>query len=132
MLLLTALGSLAQIRAAADELDRHDPSPADAVTWFEEAPSGSRIEIFAPTEQDAASVEAIVGAAAPELHLVHKDVPAADWVAMALDGCLRCAQGVSLSPARTRSRTSIPGAPKSGSKRVKPSAPATTARRGDA
>ena len=86
MLLLTALGSLAQIRAAADELDRHDPSPADAVTWFEESANRYRIEIFAPTEQDAASVEAIVGAAAPELHLVHKDVPAADWVAMALDG----------------------------------------------
>lgn len=86
MILLTALGPLAQIRAAADELDRHDPSPADAVTWFEEGANRFRIEIFAPTEQDAASVEAIVGAAAPELHLVHKDAPAADWVAMALDG----------------------------------------------
>lgn len=86
MLLLTALGALAQIRAAADELDRHDPSPADAVSWFEEAPNRFRIEIYAPTEQDAASVEAIVGAAAPELHLVHKDVPAADWVAMSLEG----------------------------------------------
>jgi ribosomal protein L11 methyltransferase len=86
MLLLTALGALAQIKAAADELDRHDPSPADAVSWFEEAPNRFRIEIYAPTAQDAASVEAIVGAAAPELHLVHKDVPAADWVAMALEG----------------------------------------------
>ena len=86
MLLLTALGSLAQIRAAADELDRHDPSPADAVSWFEEAPNKFRLEVYAPTEQDAASIEAIVGAAAPELHLVQKDVPAADWVAMALEG----------------------------------------------
>ncbi|MEQ1619729.1 MAG: 50S ribosomal protein L11 methyltransferase [Terricaulis sp.] len=86
MLLLTALGSLAQIRAAADELDRHDPSPADAVSWFEEAPRKFRIEIYAPTAQDVASIEAIVGAAAPELHLVHKEVPAADWVAMSLEG----------------------------------------------
>ena len=30
MLVLTALGALPQIRDAADELDRHDPSPADA------------------------------------------------------------------------------------------------------
>lgn len=86
MLLLTALGTLAQIRAAADELDRHDPSPADAVSWFEENPSKFRIEIYVPTKQDALSVEAIVGAAAPELHLTHKKVKAADWVAMSLEG----------------------------------------------
>jgi len=86
MLLLTALGTLAQIRAAADELDRHDPSPADAVSWFEENPSKFRIEIYVPTKQDALSVEAIVGAAAPELHLKHKKVKAADWVAMSLEG----------------------------------------------
>jgi ribosomal protein L11 methyltransferase len=86
MLLLTALGPFAQIRAAADELDRHDPSPADAVGWFEENPGQYRIEIYTPTKQDAASVEAIVGAAAPELHLRQKRVKAADWVAMALDG----------------------------------------------
>lgn len=86
MLLLTALGSQTQIRAAADELDRHDPSPADAVSWFEEKPGRYRIEIYVPTEQDAASVEAIVGAAAPELHLKIKKVKAADWVAMSLEG----------------------------------------------
>lgn len=86
MLLLTALGDLTQIRAAADELDRHDPSPADAVSWFEEGPGRFRLEVYAPTEQDAASVEAIVGAAAPELHLVRKELEDADWVAMALDG----------------------------------------------
>ena len=86
MILLTALGSLTQIRAAADELDRHDPSPADAVSWFEEGPNRFRIEVYAPTKQDAASVEAIVGAAAPELHLVRKRVKAADWVAMSLEG----------------------------------------------
>jgi ribosomal protein L11 methyltransferase len=86
MLVLTALGSLTQIRAAADELDRHDPSPADAVSWFEENPGKFRIEVYVPTPQDAASVEAIVGAAAPELHLTQKDVKPADWVAMALEG----------------------------------------------
>jgi ribosomal protein L11 methyltransferase len=86
MLFLTALGDLTQIKAAADELDRHDPSPADAVSWFEEAPNRFRLEVYAPTEQDAASVEAIVGAAAPELHLVRKELEDADWVAMALDG----------------------------------------------
>jgi ribosomal protein L11 methyltransferase len=86
MLLLTALGSQTQIRAAADELDRHDPSPADAVSWFEEKPGRYRIEVYVPTEQDAASVEAIVGAAAPELHLKIKKVKTADWVAMSLEG----------------------------------------------
>ncbi len=86
MLLLTALGTQNQIRAAADELDRHDPSPADAVSWFEEKPGKFRIEIYVPTQQDAHSVEAIVGAAAPELHLKIKKVKAADWVAMSLEG----------------------------------------------
>lgn len=86
MLLLTALGSLTQVRAAADELDRHDPSPADAVSWFEEGPGKFRLEIYVPTKQDAASAEAIVGAAAPELHLKQKKVKAADWVAMSLEG----------------------------------------------
>lgn len=86
MLLLTALGSLAQVRAAADELDRHDPSPADAVSWFEEAPGKYRLEVYVPTKQDAASAQAIVGAAAPELHLKQKRVKAADWVAMSLEG----------------------------------------------
>ena len=86
MLLLTALGTQNQVRAAADELDRHDPSPADAVSWFEEGPGKFRLEIYVPTKQDAASAEAIVGAAAPELHLKQKKVKAADWVAMSLEG----------------------------------------------
>lgn len=86
MLLLTAIGTLVQIRAAADELDRHDPSPADAVSWFEETPGRFRLEVYVPTKQDAASVEAIVGAASPELHLKQKKIKDADWVAMALEG----------------------------------------------
>lgn len=86
MLLLTALGPMADIKAAADELDRHDPSPADAVSWFEESPGKFRLEVYVPTKQDAASAEAIVGAAAPALHLTAKKVKPADWVAMALEG----------------------------------------------
>lgn len=86
MLLLTALGPLALIRAAADELDRHDPSPADAVSWFEESPNKFRLEVYVPTKQDAASACAIIGAAAPELHMVQKRVKARDWVAMSLEG----------------------------------------------
>ena len=86
MLLLTTLGSLTQIRAAADELDRHDPSPADSVSWFEENPGKFRLEVYVPTKQDADSARAIVGAAAPELHLVQKKIKPADWVAMALEG----------------------------------------------
>ncbi|WP_395645731.1 50S ribosomal protein L11 methyltransferase [Terricaulis sp.] len=86
MLLLTTLGTLTQIRAAADELDRHDPSPADAVSWFEEKPGKFRLEVYVPTKQDADSARAIVGAAAPELHLIQKKVKPADWVAMALEG----------------------------------------------
>jgi ribosomal protein L11 methyltransferase len=86
MLLLTTLGTLTQIRAAADELDRHDPSPADAVSWFEEKPGKFRLEVYVPTKQDGDSARAIVGAAAPELHLVGKRIKAADWVAMSLEG----------------------------------------------
>ncbi len=86
MLLLTALGTPKQIRDAADELDRHDPSPAEAVSWFEDKAGKFRIEIYAPTKQDADSARAIVGAAAPELHLVQKRIKAADWVAMSLEG----------------------------------------------
>jgi ribosomal protein L11 methyltransferase len=86
MLLLTALGTLNQVRAATDELDRHDPSPAEAVSWFEEGPGKFRLEVYVPTKQDAASAQAIVGAAAPELHLKQKRVKAADWVAMSLEG----------------------------------------------
>jgi ribosomal protein L11 methyltransferase len=86
MLLLTAIGPLAAIRAAADELDRHDPSPADAVSWFEESAHRFRLEVYVPTDQDADSARAIVGAASPELHLLQNEVAAADWVAMSLEG----------------------------------------------
>jgi ribosomal protein L11 methyltransferase len=86
MFLLTAIGPLAAIRAAADELDRHDPSPAEAVSWFEEASGRFRLEIYTPTEQDADSARAVVGAAAPDLHLHGEAAPQADWVAQSLAG----------------------------------------------
>jgi ribosomal protein L11 methyltransferase len=86
MLLLSAIGPLALIRAAADELDRHDPSPADAVSWFEEDAGRFRLEVYVPTEQDADSARAIIGCGAPELHVNISEVQPADWVAMALDG----------------------------------------------
>ena len=87
MLLLTAIGPLPQIKAAADEFDRHDPSPAEAVSWYEEEPGRFRLEIYVGGAQDAASAQAIVGAAAPELHLHHEPVDeAANWIARSLDG----------------------------------------------
>src|SRR5262245_43786592 len=87
MLLLTAIGPLPQIKAAADEFDRHDPSPADAASWYEEAPQRFRLEIYVPTEQDAQSAIAIVGAAAPELHVNSETVDeGANWIARSLEG----------------------------------------------
>jgi ribosomal protein L11 methyltransferase len=67
-------------------LDRHDPSPADAVSWFEEDAGRFRLEVYVPTEQDADSARAIIGCGAPELHVNISEVQPADWVAMALDG----------------------------------------------
>ncbi len=39
----------------------------------------TQIRVYVPTKQDAPSIEAIVGAAAPELHLKAKRVAAKDW-----------------------------------------------------
>ncbi len=87
MHLLTAIGALPQIKAAADEFDRHDPSPADAVSWYEAEPGRFRLEIYAPTDQDAASAIAIVGAAAPDLHVVSEPLDEdTDWIARSLEG----------------------------------------------
>ncbi len=87
MFLLTSVGPLPLVKAAADEFDRHDPSPADAVSWFELEPSRFRLEVYAPTEQDVESAIAIIGAAAPELHVVTEQVDEdADWIGMSLDG----------------------------------------------
>jgi len=86
MFILTALGALAEIRAAAAAFDRLDPSPADAVSWFEEGQGKFRLEVYVPTEQDDASARALIGYEAPGLHVTSAPVKDADWVAMALDG----------------------------------------------
>ncbi len=86
MRILTTTGSLAEIKAASLEFDGLDPSPADAVSWFEEAPSRFRLEVYVHSEQDEASARAVIGHAAPDLHVNAEDVRDADWVAMSLDG----------------------------------------------
>ena len=86
MLILTALGALQDIRAAAAAFDRMDPSPADAVSWFEEGAGKFRLEVYVPTEQDEASARALIGYEAPQLHVTSAPVKDADWVAMSLDG----------------------------------------------
>ncbi|MGE0047030.1 MAG: 50S ribosomal protein L11 methyltransferase, partial [Hyphomonadaceae bacterium] len=75
-----------EIKAAAQEFDGLDPSPADAVSWFEESPNRFRLEVYVHSEQDEASARAVIGHAAPDLHVNGEDVRDADWVAMALDG----------------------------------------------
>jgi ribosomal protein L11 methyltransferase len=86
MIILTALGALNEIKAAAAAFDRMDPSPAEAVSWFEEGGGKFRIEVYVPTEQDEASARALIGYEAPTLHVTSAPVVDADWVAMSLDG----------------------------------------------
>jgi ribosomal protein L11 methyltransferase len=93
MFVLSALGGLAEVRAAADAFDRLDPSPADAVTWFEESPQRFRLEVHVHSEQDAASARAVIGQAAPDLDVREGPAPEADWIAYALDGLPAVAAG---------------------------------------
>jgi ribosomal protein L11 methyltransferase len=86
MLTLTAVGPLSEIRAAASAFDTLDPSPAQAVSWFEEDAGRFRLELYVTTEQDADSARAVIGQATPSLHVNIETVKDADWVAMALDG----------------------------------------------
>jgi len=86
MRILSTSGPLAAIKAASHEFDGLDPSPADAVSWFEETPGRFRLEVYVHSEQDEESARAVIGHAAPELHVIAEDVRDADWVAMALDG----------------------------------------------
>jgi ribosomal protein L11 methyltransferase len=86
MLILTALGPLPPIKAAAAAFDGLDPSPADAVTWFEEGGGKYRLEVFLRSEQDAEAAAAVIAQVALDLHVHQKTLEDADWVAMALDG----------------------------------------------
>jgi ribosomal protein L11 methyltransferase len=86
MLILTALGPLPAVRAAAEAFDGLDPSPADAVSWFEEGAGKFRLEVYLGTELDAEAATAVVAHVAPDLHLHLAALEDADWVAMALDG----------------------------------------------
>jgi ribosomal protein L11 methyltransferase len=86
MLLVTAVGALAAVKAAADALDARDPSPADAVSWFEEGHGRFRVEAYVVDEDAAADACATIAAAAPELAPNVAALADADWVAMALDG----------------------------------------------
>ncbi len=86
MLILTALGALPAVRAAAEAFDGLDPSPADAVSWFEEGAGKFRLEVYVGTDQDADAATAVVAHVSPDLHLHLAALEDADWVAMALDG----------------------------------------------
>ncbi|MGE3302516.1 MAG: 50S ribosomal protein L11 methyltransferase [Hyphomonadaceae bacterium] len=86
MQLLTTVGPLPDIKAAAAAFDGLDPSPADAVSWFEEEPSRFRLEIYVSTDQDEDSARAVIAHVAPALHVHAHAIDDADWVAMALDG----------------------------------------------
>lgn len=86
VLILTALGALPAVRAAAEAFDGLDPSPADAVSWFEEGAGKFRLEVYVGSDQDADAATAVVAHVSPDLHLHAAVVEDADWVAMALEG----------------------------------------------
>jgi ribosomal protein L11 methyltransferase len=86
MIVVTALGPLPFIRAAADAFDGLDPSPATAVSWFEEGQGQFRLEAYADTEIDSDAIMAVIAQASPGLTPRAEPVQDADWVAMALDG----------------------------------------------
>jgi ribosomal protein L11 methyltransferase len=86
MLLVTAIGPLTAIKAAAEAFDDIDPSPADAVSWFEEGRDRFRLEVYADGEENADAAVAVVAAASPELDARIAPLVDADWVAMSLDG----------------------------------------------
>jgi ribosomal protein L11 methyltransferase len=86
MRLVTAIGPLAAVRAAADAFDSLDPSPVDAVSWFEEGGGRFRLELYAADDESADAACAAVRAASPALDPQVVPLEDADWVAMALDG----------------------------------------------
>jgi len=86
MHLVTAVGPLDAVKAAADAFDALDPSPVDAVSWFEEGAGKFRVELYAETEEDAAAAVAKVAEISPKLVANIAPLEDADWVAMSLDG----------------------------------------------
>ncbi|MDX2233083.1 MAG: 50S ribosomal protein L11 methyltransferase [Hyphomonadaceae bacterium] len=86
MLLVTAIGPLASVKAAADAFDAIDPSPADAVSWFEEGHGRFRLEVYAEDADSADAACAVVRETTPDLEPRIAALEDADWVAMSLDG----------------------------------------------
>jgi ribosomal protein L11 methyltransferase len=86
MLILSATGPMAAIRAAAEAFDGLDASPASAVSWFEQAQGKFKLEIYAEDETSAAEAEALIKRTAPKLRVAIGAVEDADWVAMSLAG----------------------------------------------
>lgn len=86
MLLVTAIGPLAAVKAAAEAFDALDPSPVDAVSWFEEGRGRFRLELYAADEEAARAACDVVAEAAPKLAPNVAPLEDADWVAMSLDG----------------------------------------------
>lgn len=86
MLLVTAVGPLAAVKAAADAFDALDPSPVDAVSWFEEGAGKFRLELYAQTPEAAEEALGVIKGAAPRLTANVQELEDADWVAMSLDG----------------------------------------------
>lgn len=86
MLLVTAIGPLSAVKAAADAFDAIDPSPADAVSWFEEGHGRFRLEVYAEDEESAEAALALVRGVSSDLEPRVEALQDADWVAMSLDG----------------------------------------------
>ena len=86
MLLITAIGPLAAVKAAAAAFDAIDPSPADAVSWFEEGHGRFRIEVYADGDENADAAASVVRDAASGLDPRIAPLVDADWVAMSLEG----------------------------------------------
>lgn len=86
MLLVTAVGPLGPIKAAADAFDALDPSPVDAVSWFEEGQGKFRLELYAETQDAADEACAVITGVSPQLSPNVAELEDADWVAMSLDG----------------------------------------------
>lgn len=86
MFVLTASGSMATIRAAADAFDELPENPADAVSWFEDEPGRFKLELYVEDDDGVAAAQAAIAEASPGLVVTVEAIRDADWVAIALDG----------------------------------------------